>query len=126
MRLQAVLTSCFGVAFCILCVALAIANANNAEDFNGAWALIGSHGAGQLPVQISQVWIIQHDRQVYITREFEGRVLKTPAEWEAGGLETKNNGQTTERYTLEPDGSLRLVIERPHAAPATLLFRRQS
>ena len=154
MRLQGILTFVLGIGFCGLCVALAIANANNASGFNGTWTLIPSRSdfGGQQPIQAGTVKIEVQPNNVYISRDFRygdkgetesynfnpdagkviriryGQVFKTKGEWDGDSIKVSNkekHSKEVERYTLDSDGILKLVINSPDEQPVTLFFQRQ-
>ena len=131
----------------------ASALANRHHSLNGTWVLLperSNFGGGNM---INSATITINDRQhnIYISRNFnsegenttasftfmtDGRENSTiykptftsKAKWEGDILKvttTRANGVETERYTLQPDGTLLLLIDRPDGRTLTLYFQRQ-
>ena len=120
----------------------------------GTWTLVPtlSDFGGQVVVQSGTVTINSREGNIYIARSFvydsanqtfwynfstdgrEGATIKSKernakskAKWDDGALKvvtTDDSGTTVEKYTLQPDGSLRLNLERPGKAPVTMIFNR--
>jgi uncharacterized protein (DUF1501 family) len=132
----------------------ASAMAANHHILNGTWTLepTRSHFDGEPVIQTGSVSINDREHNITVTRSFsydganesfaysfstdgrenssirEGKTFKTKAKWEGDVLKvaTLDNGASTvERYSLAPDGSLMLVVERPEHRPVTLFFERQ-
>ena len=124
------------------------------HSLNGTWTLqpTRSHFDGEPVIQTGSVTINDREHNITVTRGFTydgadqsfeysfstdgrenssihaGRSYKTKAKWEGNVLRvtTLDNGvSTVERYNLEPDGSLMLVVERGEHRPVTLFFQRQ-
>ena len=58
----------------------------------------------------------------------QGASFKSKAKWEGNVLKvttTRTNGVEMERYSMQPDGTLMLVIDRPDHRTLTLYFQRQ-
>lgn len=123
------------------------------HSLNGTWKLIPARGefGGQPVVQTGTVTINDREHNIYLSRSYtydgandtqtstfsidgrenssirDGKTLKTKAKWEGDTLVVttmKDNESAVERYNLEPDGTLRLFIERPGHPAATLYFQR--
>jgi hypothetical protein len=123
------------------------------HTLNGTWKLIPARGEleGKPVVQTGTVTINDREHNIYISRNYtysaanethtynfstdasenstirDGKTLKSKAKWEGDTLVVttmKDNESAVERYNLQPDGTLRLVIERPAQAPITLYFQR--
>lgn len=123
------------------------------HSLNGTWKLIPARGefGGEPVVQTGTVTINDREHNIYISRSYaydgasqtqtynfstdgrenstvrEGKTLKSKAKWEGDTLVVttdKDGASGVERYNLEPDGTLRLFIERPGHSPTTLYFQR--
>jgi hypothetical protein len=132
----------------------ASALAANHRSLNGTWTLepTRSNFDGEPAIQTGSVTINDREHNITVTRSFsydganesfeysfttdgrenssihQGKSFKTKAKWEGGVLRvaTLDNGAATvERYSLAPDGSLMLVVERPEHRPVRLFFQRQ-
>jgi len=131
----------------------AVAFAHNHHALNGTWVLVrsASNFAGE-PIQNGTLTINDRQGNIYVSRNFsyedgdhriisyefgadgpvnstvrEGKEMKTKAHWEGDALKvtTLEDGRTTvERFSLTPDGSLMLVVDREGLEPLMLLFRR--
>jgi hypothetical protein len=148
MRLQ----SCKIFATLVLFSALAVAG--NHHQLNGTWALTpaASDFGGEPAIETGTVTINDRERNITVTRTFsydgpnqsssysftvdgrenatvrDGKTFKTKAKWDDDVLRvtTVENGVTTvERFTLGPDGTMKLVVERGEHHPRTLVFHRQ-
>jgi hypothetical protein len=123
------------------------------HSLNGTWKLIPARGeyGGEAVVQTGTVSINDRENNIYISRSYKyeganqthtssfstdgrenstirnGKTFKSKAKWEGDTLVVttlEDNESAVERYNLEPDGTLRLTIERSGQAPATLFFQR--
>ena len=128
--------------------------AANHHSLNGTWMLepARSNFGGEPAIQTGSVTINDREHNITVTRSFSydganesfeysfstdgrenssihpGKAFKSKAKWEGDVLRvtTTDNGATTvERFSLSPDGSLMLVVERPEHRPVTLFFQRQ-
>ena len=132
----------------------AVAFAHNHHALNGTWSLIParSNFGGGPEIQNGSLTIKDREGNLYVSRNFDvensghglnsygfqadgpehstirdGKEFRTKAHWEGDVLEvtTVQDGRTTvERFSLTPDGSLILVVDRQDMAPLTLMFRR--
>jgi hypothetical protein len=132
----------------------ASALAANHHSLNGTWTLepTRSNFDGEPAIQTGSVTINDREHNITVTRSFsydgenrsfeysfttdgrenssihQGKTFKSKAKWEGDVLRvttTENGATTAERYSLAPDGSLMLVVERPEHRPVTLFFQRQ-
>ncbi len=132
----------------------ACAMAANHHSLNGTWTLepTRSNFDGEPAIQTGSVTINDREHNITVTRSFnydgenrsfeysfttdgrenssihQGKTFKSKAKWEGDVLRvttTENGATTVERYSLAPDGSLMLVVERPEHRPVTLFFQRQ-
>lgn len=128
--------------------------AANHHSLNGTWTLISGRSdfAGGTMVQSASITINDREHNISISRNFtseganttasytfdtdgrenstihEGSSFKSKAKWEGNVLKvttTRANGVEMERYSLQPDGTLMLVIDRPDHRTLTLYFQRQ-
>jgi hypothetical protein len=142
-----------GYTFGLVLFATAVIAANH-HSLNGTWALepTRSNFGGEPAIQTGTVTINDREHNITVTRNFnydganqsfeysfttdgrenssihQGKSFKSKAKWEADVLRvtTIENGATTvERFSLSPDGSLMLVVDRPEHRPVTLFFQRQ-
>ena len=124
------------------------------HQLNGTWILdpTRSEFAGEPAIQTGTVTINDRQHNIYIARNFDfdstkqtydysfstdsresatihqGENFKSKSKWDGDVLKvtTVHNGQTIlERFSLEPDGSLMLVLDRPEHRVVTLFFHRQ-
>ena len=143
----------FAGAAALLLVFTSTAFSRGHRELNGTWKLIPARGelGGEAVLQTGTVTIHDREHNIYIARNYtydgasetqtynfstdgrenstvrEGKTFKSKAKWEGDALvvtTTKDNTSAVERYNLEPDGTLRLIIERPGHATATLYFQR--
>ncbi len=127
---------------------------NSHHDLNGTWKLIQtrSNFAGEPVIETGTVSINDREHNITVSRSFtfdganqtnsysfttDGRVnstirngkdFKSKAKWDGDILvvnTTQDTETTTERYNLDPDGTLRLFVERTGHQPVTLYFERQ-
>ena len=123
-------------------------------SLNGTWALIPtrSNFAGEPVLQTGTVQINERQHHMYISRSFnydgesggfdfnfttdgqenstihKGQTFKSKAGWDGNVLKVKTTRDglaTVEKYTLAPDGTLVLTVERPDHQLQTLVFQRQ-
>ena len=123
------------------------------HELNGTWKLIPAQGelAGEKVTQTGTVTINDREHNVYISRNYayngatqshssnfttdgrenstikNGKSFRSKAKWEGDTLvvtTTEDNTTAVERYTLEPDGTLKLYIEHEGQPPTTLHFQR--
>jgi hypothetical protein len=128
--------------------------AANHHSLNGTWTLepTRSNFDGEPAIQTGSVTINDRQHNITVTRSFsydganesfeysfstdgrenssihQGKAFKSKAKWGGDVLRvttTENGSTTAERYSLSPDGSLMLVVERPEHRPVTLFFQRQ-
>ena len=124
------------------------------HDLNGNWNLIPtrSNFAGQDTIQTGTITINDREHNITISRNFNfegtpqdfsyslssdgrenstirnGKSFMTKAGWEGDTLRVKTTQDgrvTVERFTLNPDGTMTLVVERPDHNVITLLFERK-
>jgi hypothetical protein len=132
----------------------ASAFAANHHSLNGTWRLIPDRSdfAGGTMIQSASITINDRQHNISISRNFtsegenttasftfdtdarenstirQGTNFKSKAKWDDNVLKvttTRDNGVETERYSLQPDGTLMLVIDRPNHRTLTLYFQRQ-
>jgi hypothetical protein len=132
----------------------ASAIAANHHSLNGTWKLIAGRSdfAGGTMVQSASITINDREHNISISRNFtsegenttasftfdtdarenstihQGASFKSKAKWEGDVLKvttTRTNGVEMERYSMQPDGTLLLVIDRPDHRTLTLYFQRQ-
>ncbi len=142
-----------GIGLALLLFA-GLATAGNHHSLNGTWTLepTRSDFAGQPAIQTGTVTINDRQHNIYISRNFnydgakesleytfsidgrenssihEGKNYKIKAKWDDDALKvttTENGAVTVERYSVAPNGSLMLVVERPEHRVVTLFFQRQ-
>ena len=129
--------------------------ATDRSVLNGTWTLIPAKSdfQGQPVVQTGTVTISDHEGVTVITRRFvytgatetffyndstgssrnsptvhSGKDIKTKTKWEHDVLKvttTVSGAVTVESYSLAPDGTMRVYVERPDGKPITLVFQRQ-
>jgi hypothetical protein len=121
---------------------------------NGTWTLAPAKCdfAGQAAMQSGTVTIHDRDGIIIIERNFvydgatetifykdsigtenratihNGKDLKTKTKWDHDVLKvttTRPTGITVESYSLGPDGTLLVGVEKPESKPITLVFQRQ-
>ena len=149
MRLQ-VRDICLGaVAAVVLCAGAAMAA--NHHELNGTWKLIPARSdfAGQPAIQTGTVTISDREHNIYIDRSFtydganqttsynfstdgrenstihNGKTFKSKAKWDGDVLVVhtiQDNESVVERYTMDPDGTMSLVVERAGHPPVVLYF----
>lgn len=123
-------------------------------NLNGTWALVPTRSdfAGQDVIQTGTVTINERQHHIYISRDFNyeggsqsfsysfstdgqenstihnGKAFKSKASWDGAMLKVKttDTGITTvERYTLGPDNTLTVYVDRSDHKPVTLVFQRR-
>jgi hypothetical protein len=129
--------------------------ATDRSALNATWTLIPAKSdfQGQPVLQTGTVTISDHTGVTVISRSFvyegaadtffysdstansrnsptihSGKDLKTKTKWEHDVLKvttTVSGAVTVESYTLAPDGTMRVDVERPDSKPITLVFQRQ-
>jgi len=133
----------------------ASAIAANHHSLNGTWKLIADRSdfAGGTMVQSASITINDREHNISISRNFtsegenttasfkfdtdarenstihQGASFKSKAKWEGDVLKvttTRTSGVEMERYSMQPDGTLMLVIDRPDHRTLTLYFARES
>lgn len=121
-------------------------------NLNGTWVLIPtrSNFAGQPVLQTGTLEINERQHHMYISRSFnydgdtggfeynfttdgqenstihKGQTFKSKASWDGKVLKVKTTREgltTVERYSLVPDGTLVLTIDRPDHQLQTLVFQ---
>ena len=136
-----------------LLVFTGLAFASDHRTLNGTWTLAPSRSEfnGQPAIQTGKITINNREHNIFISRNFnydgangsfeytytvdghentsikEGKAFKTKAKWDDNALKvktTQNGIETTESYSLAPDGSMVLVVDRPGHAPLALRFQR--
>src|SRR5580704_1224516 len=152
MRLQLCKTFLSSAAVLVFFAASAIAA--NHHSLNGTWKLIPDRSdfAGGTMVQSASITINDREHNISISRNFtsegenttasftfdtdarenatihQGASFKSKAKWEGNVLKvttTRTNCVEMERYSLQPDGTLMMVIDRPDHRTLTLYFQRQ-
>jgi hypothetical protein len=152
MRLNLRKTFLSGTAALVFFAASALAA--NHHSLNGTWKLISERSdfAGGTMVQSASITINDRQHNISISRNFtsegenttasytfdtdarenstihQGAGFKSKAKWDGDVLKvttTRTNGVEMERYSLQPDGTLMLVIDRPDHRTLTLYFQRQ-
>ena len=142
------------ILFClpVLCLTTGIF-ASQKHDLNGTWNLVPTRSqfAGEPAIQTGSVTIADREHNIYISRNYnfdgesgvvsyqtstdgrenssihEGKAFKTKAKFEGGDLvvrSTQDNLTTTERYHLNPDGTMTLTVDRPGHHTLVLFFER--
>ncbi len=132
----------------------ASAFAANHHSLNGTWTLLADKsdfGGGKM-IQSATITINDRQHNISISRNFtsegenttasytfdtdarenatihQGAGFKSKAKWDGDVLKvttTRTNGVEMERYSLHPDGTLMMVIDRPDHRTLTLYFQRQ-
>jgi hypothetical protein len=121
---------------------------------NGTWTLAPAKCdfAGQPAMQSGTIMIAEKEGIIIIERSFvydgatetvfykdsigtenratihNGKDLKTKTKWDHDVLKvttTRPTGITVESYSLGPDGTLLVGVEKPVSKPITLVFQRQ-
>lgn len=137
-----------------LVLVAASAMAVDKHMLNGTWVLepTKSDFAGQSTIQTGTVTINDRQHNISVQRNFnydgasqsfqysysidgrenstikEGKRFRSKAKWDGDVLQvttTDDAGTSTERYSLEPSGEMRLVVHRPGHEAITLYFQRQ-
>jgi hypothetical protein len=128
--------------------------AGDHQSLNGTWRLIPARAdfGGEPMIQTGTVTIADRQGNIYLSRDFtysgdtqtvsysfstdgranssihEGVAFKSKAKWEGKDLRvtlTQGDVTSTERYRLDGDGTMMLVVERPGHRTITLFFERQ-
>lgn len=150
MRIFSILTGAILTTLLFASAALAA----NHQALNGTWTLVPAKSdfAGQRVVQTGTVTISDHQGVVVVSRSFvyegatetffyndstgnsqnsstihTGKDTKTKTAWDHDALKvttTDSGAVTRESYTLGPDGTMMVSVERPDRKPITLLFTR--
>ena len=139
---------------CLAFFAASAAIAGGHHSLNGTWVLepTKSDFAGQPALQTGTVTINDREHNITVSRSFnydganesfsysfstdgrenstihQGKAFKSKAKWDDNVLKvttTQNDVTVVERYSLEPDGSMKLMIERPGHRMISLFFQRQ-
>jgi len=139
---------------CLAFFAVSGAIAGGHHSLNGTWVLepTKSDFAGQPSLQTGTVTINDREHNITVSRNFnydganetfsysfstdgrenstihQGKAFKSKAKWDDNVLKvttTQNDVTVVERYSLEPDGSMKLMIERPGHRMISLFFQRQ-
>jgi hypothetical protein len=134
--------------------AISAAIAANHKSLNGTWVLepTKSEFGGEPALQTGSVTINDREHNITVSRNFtydgandtfsysfstdgrenstihQGKSFKSKAKWDDNVLRvttTQNDVTVVERYSLEPDGSLKLVVERPGHKMISLFFQHQ-
>ena len=121
---------------------------------NGTWNLLPARSefAGEPVIQTGTVTIYDREHNIYVSRDFSfdspsqsatyrystdarenqsirrGQTFQSKARWDGDALRittTQDGVTSTERYSLSPDGTLTLAVERPGQPTETLLFERR-
>jgi hypothetical protein len=120
---------------------------------NGTWILLPSgRSGGNEMIRTGQVTIKDREHNIYISRNFtydgagetvttnfttdgqehatirEGKTFRSKAKWDGDVLKvTTISDQVNEKeqYSLRPDGTMMLVVDRAGYSPLTLYFRRE-
>jgi hypothetical protein len=124
------------------------------KSLNGTWVLepTKSEFGGEPALQTGSVTINDREHNITVSRNFtydgandtfsysfstdgrenstihQGKAFKSKAKWDDNVLRvttTQNDVTVVERYSLEPDGSLKLVVERPGHKMISLFFQHQ-
>ena len=139
---------------CLAFFAVSAAVAGGHHSLNGTWVLepTKSDFGGQPTLQTGTVTINDREHNITVSRNFtydganetfsysfstdgrenstihQGKAFKSKAKWDDNVLKvttTQNDVTVVERYSLEPDGSMKLMIERPSHRMISLFFQRQ-
>jgi hypothetical protein len=144
----------FPIGIACLVLFAAFGFASDHHSLNGTWAMVPAQGdyEGHPVIQSGTVTIEDREHNIYISRNFtydganesmsyhfstdgsenstihNGKTFKSKAKWDGHILKvttTEDNSTTVERYNLQPDGTMVLVVERPSHKTMTLLFHHQ-
>ena len=128
--------------------------AGSHHDLNGTWKLVPARSdfAGQPAIETGTVTINDREHNIYVDRSFtydganqttsynfttdgrensairNGKTFKSKAKWDGDVLvvhTTQDDQSVVERYSMDPDGTMSLVVERPGRAPVLLYFEHQ-
>jgi len=140
------------IALAFFAASAAIAGGH--KSLNGTWILepTRSEFAGEPALQTGTVTINDREHNITVSRSFtydganetfsysfstdgrenstihQGKAFKSKAKWDDNVLKvttTQNDVTVVERYSLEPDGSMKLTVERPHHHMISLFFQHQ-
>jgi hypothetical protein len=138
---------------CLAFFATSAAFAAN-HSLNGTWILepTKSEFGGEPALQTGTVTINDREHNITISRSFtydganetfsysfstdgrenstihQGKAFKSKAKWDDKVLKvttTQNDVTVVERYSMEPDGSMKLMVERPGHHMISLFFQHQ-
>jgi len=152
MRLKARNTYLNVAAVLVLLAAPSFARGHH--ELNGTWKLIPTRAdfAGQPVTETGSVTINDRENNITVSRNFtyaaanqtnsyqfstdgrenssirNGKTFKSKSKWEGDVLvvtTTQDIDTTVEHFSLEPAGTLRLVVDRPGQPAVTLFFQRQ-
>jgi hypothetical protein len=142
------------LVLCLPVLLAAAALANQKHALNGTWLLVPARSqfAGEPVIQTGTVTIADREHNIYISRNYnfdgdsgtvsyqtstdgrenssihEGKAFKTKAKFEGADLvvtSSQDDITSTERYHLNPDGSMTLTADRPGHRTVVLFFQRQ-
>ncbi len=140
---------CLVLALCAI-PALLLAHPN----LNGTWLLnpTRSNFAGEPVIETGAITINDRQHHIYISRSFnydnekggfdysfttdgaenswirKGVSFKSKAKWEGDNLKvttTRDGLTTTEHFSLDADGSLIVMIDKPNGGSETLIFQQR-
>ena len=138
----------------VLVLLVAPLSARGHHELNGTWKLIPTRGdfAGQPVTETGSVTINDREHNITVSRNFtydganrtnsyqfttdgrenssirNGKTFKSKAKWEGDVLvvtTTQDIETTVEHFSLDPAGTLRLVVDRPGQTAVTLFFQHQ-
>jgi hypothetical protein len=138
--------------FAVLLASSAFARDHTA--LNGTWTLepTQSDFGGQSVMQTGTVTINEREGDITVSRDFKyeganntffykdtldsensatihaGKDVKSKARWDHDVLKvttTQSGAVTTERYTLNPNGTMTANVDKPGSKPITLVFVRK-
>jgi hypothetical protein len=137
----------------LVCAVAAVCFAADHQSLNGTWKLIPNRtdSASGPIVQTGTVTITDRQHHIYISRNFtyegtnetvstnfatdgnenssirQGKTFKTKAKWEGRVLKVVTTGENvaeTESFSMERDGTLMLLVDRPGHPTLTLYFQQ--
>ncbi len=142
--------SLFTSAFVLLLIPSAYAADHH--SLNGTWTLASAEGSGSEAIRNARITVKDREHNIYISRNFtydgpgetvttnfttdgrehatirEGHTFKSKAKWEGNVLRVTtvgDEGTEIEQYSLTPDGTMMLRVERSVRPPLTLYFQRE-